>query len=63
MRSFEPVDEIGMGILRRAQHELVLAEDVDETRVALDDARHEIDDAVQHGLQRIGRGKAAADFV
>ena len=59
----QPIDDVRMRRLRRAQDEVVAVEDIDETGVARDDARHEVDDAREHGVQRIGGRDAAADFV
>jgi hypothetical protein len=49
--------------LRRSQYEVIVLQDIDEARVALDDGGHEVDHAGQHAVQGIGGSDAAADFV
>src|ERR1044072_5846439 len=49
--------------LRRAQYQIVVFEHVDETRIALHDGRHEVDDAREDGVQRIGGRNPAAEFM
>lgn len=57
------VDRIGVRVLRRTQYQVVAFEDVHEAGVALDDVAQQLDNASEHGLQRVGGGQAAADLV
>ena len=59
----QSIDDIRVRRLRCAQHEVVVVEHVHETRVALHDGRHEVDDAREDGVQGISSRDPAADFM
>jgi hypothetical protein len=60
---FEAVDDVGMRILRRPEHEFIAFENVDEAGVALDQCRSKFNDAVQNFVKAVPCTEAFADFV
>ena len=59
----EMVDEIGMGIARCAQNQLIALEDIDEAGVALRNRNGKFDDVCEQIGQGRSRGDALRDVV
>ena len=60
---FQPVDHIGMRILRSSKHKFVAFENIDETGVALDERRGKFDNASQNFVKPVRGTQADANFV
>jgi hypothetical protein len=59
---FQPVDYLGMRILRRSQNKFVAFQDVDQAGVAFHQRRGKINHAIQNFVKSV-RAQADADLV
>ena len=57
------IDQIGVRVLRRTQHQVLAFQYVDKAGVARNHACDKVDDPVQHQMQRIRGRHAAADLM
>ncbi len=59
----ERIDDVRVRITRRAQDQLFAFERVNEAGIAGNHGRDELENAVEHGVERVGGGEPAGDFM